>query len=103
MSEQPYQTCIERLEAYFRARPNRWIDGRELSAEGSFYAWRTRLSDIRRKRGMTIQNKLTWHRDAHGKPFTRSLYRFLDGSGVEPHEPEPILEGPFDANAWWLR
>jgi hypothetical protein len=47
----------DKLEAYFRSRPNEWIDGRELARVAGSYAWRTRVSDIR-KRGMTIENNV---------------------------------------------
>jgi hypothetical protein len=45
---QPKLSLTERLAAYFRARPGCWIDGRELSTIAGSYAWRTRLSELRR-------------------------------------------------------
>lgn len=47
----------DRLEAYFKARPNEWIDGRALETIGGGYAWRTRVSDLRLQRGMVIENR----------------------------------------------
>lgn len=50
-------TMNDRLEALFRASPNEWIDGRQLETVGGGYAWRTRVSDLRLQRGMTIENR----------------------------------------------
>lgn len=41
-------TLIAELAAYFTRRPNVWIDGRELARVGGVYAWRSRISDLRR-------------------------------------------------------
>jgi hypothetical protein len=38
-------TFTGRVAAYFTARPNVWIDGRDLSRVGGAYAWRSRVSD----------------------------------------------------------
>ena len=45
------------IAAYFKAHPDRWLDGRELATVGGAYAWRTRISDARRS-GMTIENRV---------------------------------------------
>lgn len=52
------QSRNEQLAAFFRARPNQWIDGRRLEFAGS-YAWRTRVSNLRKAPfGMVIENRL---------------------------------------------
>jgi hypothetical protein len=49
-------SLCDKLEAYLKARPNKWIDGRMFEDIAGRYAWRTRLSDLR-KRGMVIENR----------------------------------------------
>ena len=49
-------TLTDRVAAYLTARPGEWIDGRELATIGGAYAWRSRVSDARR-RGLTIENR----------------------------------------------
>jgi hypothetical protein len=61
------------MEAYFRERPNRWISFHELAKVGGTGGWRTRISDIRRKRGMVIANE--WHDNADG--FRESFYMYV--------------------------
>lgn len=89
-------SLCDKLEAYLKARPNQWIDGIWLENIAGRYAWRTRLSDLRKKRGMTIQNRqrreaahaigcLGWQAwdipaaCSCGKPswVTRSEYRYV--------------------------
>jgi hypothetical protein len=53
----PKETFCDRLEDYFKARPNAWIDGLELARVAGAYAWRSRCSDLR-KRGMQIENRM---------------------------------------------
>ena len=50
-------SLCDRLEQFFRARPDTWIDGRALAEVAGNYAWRTRASDLR-KRGMQIDNRV---------------------------------------------
>lgn len=86
------QTFTDRLQAFFAARPNQLIDGLELARQGSAYAWRTRVSDLR-KRGMQIENEIEYVRDAEGKVIRKiSRYRYV------PDLPEPVRE-LYDANA----
>jgi hypothetical protein len=50
--------CAE-LAAFFRAHPNEWIDGQALARIAGAYAWRSRVSDLRRPPyQMFIQNRL---------------------------------------------
>jgi hypothetical protein len=47
-----------RLAAFFNARPGEWIDGMELGRIAGSYAWRTRVSDLRRPPyNLTIENR----------------------------------------------
>lgn len=69
----------DKLEQFFRARPNTWIDGRQLETVAGAYAWRSRVSDLRRQRGMTIEN-----RQRKVAEFTISEYRYV------VHEPAQV-------------
>ena len=65
------------LAAFFRARPYRWIDGRDLGSVGGSYAWRTRLADLRRAPYfMHIENRQRRIRRADGARFVCSEYCF---------------------------
>jgi|TARA_R110002110_G_scaffold402930_6_gene620490 hypothetical protein len=46
----------EKLRQFLEAHPNEWIDGRRLSDVAGVYAWRTRVSEVR-KLGLTIENR----------------------------------------------
>ena len=59
-------TLIARLAQFVRQRPFVWIDGRELALVGGAYAWRTRISELRRAPfHMTIENR---QRTVRGAP-----------------------------------
>lgn len=47
---------VDQVEAFFKARPNVWVDSSELEFAGRC-AWRTRVSDAR-QRGMNIVNRM---------------------------------------------
>lgn len=51
------------LEQFFRQHPDEWIDGRKLETIAGRYAWRTRVSDLRILRDMTIENRLRRERE----------------------------------------
>lgn len=66
----------DRLAAYFKSRPNVWIDGRQLAEVGGYAAFRTRVSNLRRQRGMTIENR--WHDECvRGRKFRVTEYRLV--------------------------
>jgi len=71
----------ERVLARLVAKPGEWIDGLELAQCGGAYAWRSRVSDARRRlqvAGMgTIENEQV--RQADGS--VRSLYRYVASEG----------------------
>lgn len=69
-------TLTDQLAAYFRERPHCWIDGRILADIAGAYAWRTRVSDLR-KLGMVIENRIETYRDAEHRPFKLSSYRYV--------------------------
>ena len=50
-------TMNDRLEQFFKASPNVWIDGRKLAEVAGAYAWRSRASNLRTQRGLTIENR----------------------------------------------
>lgn len=93
-----------RLAAYFKSRPNVWVDGRDLATVAGAYAWRSRCSELRTQRGMTIENRCrTVRKHAHNCPaiqawdipeacgcdrsqrFTISEYRY-----VPPTDPKQL-------------
>jgi hypothetical protein len=71
-------TLVDRLARYFQARPNVWIDGRELGTVAGGYAWRTRCSDLRKAPYvMRIENRKQRVTKANGEKFTISDYRYV--------------------------
>jgi hypothetical protein len=68
-------SLTQALATYFRARPNVWIDGRDLEFAGR-YAWRSRVSDCRQL-GMRIDNRQRRHRRVDGTSHITSEYRFV--------------------------
>lgn len=73
MALRTQQSLCDQLEAYFKARPGLWIDGRKLATIAGAYAWRTRVSDLR-VRGLRIDNVVT-----RGMTYRKSLYRYVPG------------------------
>lgn len=66
------ESFTDRVEALFRSKPGTWIDGDQLAAIGGKYAWRSRVSDVRRERQMQIDN-----RQRKVGRITVSEYRYL--------------------------
>src|SRR5262245_57772510 len=53
-----HSSRCSRLAAFFTSRSDEWVDGRELSTVRGSYAWRTRVSDLRRSPyNLTIENR----------------------------------------------
>jgi hypothetical protein len=50
------QSRTTQVVAFFKARPNEWVDGLRISDFAGVYGWRSRISDAR-KRGLTIHNR----------------------------------------------
>lgn len=63
---------VDRVASLFRSQPNVWLDGLEIAKVGGCYAYRTRISDCRRQRGMNIENRLV----RRGRVVS-SQYRFV--------------------------
>ena len=77
-------SLCEALARHFSAHPGEWIDGRELARIAGAYAWRSRVSDCRRKLGMHIENRqrseYSWDALAcswRDQPYVVSEYRYL--------------------------
>jgi hypothetical protein len=71
----------DRLAAFFKARPGEWIDGLQLAEIAGSYAWRSRVSDVRRgPHGLNIQNRLRRVERSDGTHYTVSEYRLVPGS-----------------------
>jgi hypothetical protein len=75
------QAFTERMRQHFVAHPGEWIDSRDLELVGGRMAWRTRISDVRREHGMTIENKQVRQQASDGTVWVQSLYRYV------PHQP----------------
>jgi hypothetical protein len=75
------RTFTDNVEAYFRKRPGLWIAAIELEAVGGRQAWRTRVSEVRRERGLNIQNRTRRVRRMDGTHFTLSEYRLVAPEG----------------------
>ena len=70
-------TFTDQIEAFFRAHAGEWIAASRLEVVGGRQAWRTRCSDVRRLRGMEIQNRTRKVRREDGSTYTLSEYRFV--------------------------
>lgn len=53
----PRESKTQRVAAYFQAHPLEWIDGDALRPFGGKYAYRTRISNCRKRLGMRIDNR----------------------------------------------
>ena len=72
-----------RLSRYFDDRPDRWINGLELARVAGSYAWRTRVSNLRRAPyHKHIQNRVRRVRRPDGSTYLVSEYRFSIGAGA---------------------
>jgi hypothetical protein len=74
------KTYTANVARFFRANVGRWVRATELEAVGGRQAWRTRVSEARRVYGLTIENRVRRVREADGRTWTLSEYRFTDGS-----------------------
>lgn len=98
-------TLNDRLAAYFTEHPNVWIDGKVLAQQFGGYGWRSRVSDVRRERGMSIENRVRTFQ-VNGDPWKVSEYRYVqvpvttekdheeekdDLARVDPSEGQPFL------------
>jgi hypothetical protein len=82
---------VARLAQYFLERPARWIDGRELATIAGAYAWRTRLSELRRPPyDLRVENRQRRIR-VGGAAVTISEYRLKqDAADHHLFRPQPL-------------
>jgi len=72
---------VDRLARLFKARPDQWIDGLELGQTAGSYAWRSRVSDLRKEPfNMVIENRVRRVMTATGRTVTVSEYRSVSRS-----------------------
>jgi hypothetical protein len=69
-------TRTDVAESLFKNHPNEWLYWGEFANRCGALAWRTRISECRTKRGLTIQNRL--EHDERGT--THSFYRYVPQS-----------------------
>lgn len=66
----------EAIRDLFLSHPGEWIPVSTLMRVGGQCAWRTRVSEARRKYGMTIENRVQTYQD-DGETFRVSAYRYV--------------------------
>ncbi len=71
------QTFNDRVEVFFREHAGEWIHASRLEGVGGRQAWRTRVSDVRRTRGLEIENRTRRVKRIDGEVITISEYRWL--------------------------
>ena len=68
----------DQLAEFFRRRPGQWVDGVLLGQIAGRYAWRTRISELRRApHNMTITNRQRHVRGGDLAKWTVSEYRYV--------------------------
>ena len=73
------------VKAYFLAHPGEWISADALYRIGGHQAWRTRVSEVRRLDGLTIENQVRFVLvDSCGEDQTRRGYRVSEYRYVPP-------------------
>jgi hypothetical protein len=77
------ESLNDKLETFFKAHPYQPVDGKVLAQIAGGYAWRTRVSNLRKQRGMDIVNDVMCLKDAQGAVFKVSTYTYLPP--VETH------------------
>jgi hypothetical protein len=86
-SPESSSSLAARLAQFFRARPHTWHDGRALGPIAGGYAWRTRVSDLRRPPfGMRIDNRQRRIIGGDGSTVVVSEYRYVPtatGTGAD--------------------
>ena len=71
-------TRVEALAALFRSRPGVWFDGRDLAGIAGSYAWRTRVSELRRAPYLlNIVNRQRHGARPDGRKYVISEYCFV--------------------------
>jgi hypothetical protein len=71
------RSLIESLAIFFGAHRGEWIDGRQLLQIAGAYAWRSRVSELRRPPfGLEIENRVRRVKRPDGTTFRTSEYRW---------------------------
>lgn len=89
----------DRVMAFFRERPNVWLRATLLEEPGGRQAWRTRISDARKRFEAagegTIENRTRRIKTDGGEAWTLSEYRFVPSVpvSVEPDGQMTFLSG----------
>jgi len=81
------ESLTDHLEAYVTSRPGQWLTMSELAHVGGLGGWRTRLSDLRLKRGLTIEwngknGSASRHRYVPQAPIGRAAEDQIEGTGL---------------------
>jgi hypothetical protein len=80
----PPASRTAQLAAYLEARPGQWIDGRILARVAGAYAWRTRVSELRRAPYLlTVENRQRTIRTVDGGRYVASEYRLVRDGGEQ--------------------
>lgn len=66
------QSRTDRIEDLFRSRPGEWIGVPDLADAGGFCAWRTRVSDLRKRLVRAGLGDIEWNRRVR-----ESAYRWV--------------------------
>jgi hypothetical protein len=73
-------TLTDRLERFFLEHPNTWIDGKDLAGTAGTYAWRSRVSDVRKRLapwGVNLENRQRRVRVGTDRYYVVSEYRMV--------------------------
>jgi hypothetical protein len=93
--DEPRPTLTVILGEFLRARPNQWVDGRQIAKIAGFAGWRARISDLRKAPyAMTISNRQRNVRVDEHTTFRVTEYRYEPPAAAEylnihstPHQP----------------
>lgn len=91
-------SLTHQIASYFRERPSRWIDGKDLAKHFGGYGWRTRVSECRTELGMTVENRVRRVKSSSGLVYAISEYRYLPAE-VGAASASASADDRFDANA----
>lgn len=85
------QTFTRAVYDHFTARPHIEVNAIELERIGGRMAWRTRVANARallKAEGKgDIQNRQERHKDAQGRVWTASWYRFVPATPADDWQP----------------
>ena len=76
-----HQSYTDRLIELFTGQPGEWFDGLGLARVAGAYAWRSRVSDARRRLRASGQGDIINEQRRGPGRVTRSLYRFEPTGG----------------------